>query len=233
MLPVAIVGVFVTFKRIFICRAICLFLRGIVADGSSSTLKAQNSASKSITSSGKSGKNVKSTKSAKDTRYLTTIPFNGSVAEPAKNTFYLCEGWPSNMNGGPFAPWVDQATYLINTANITFVKGLVPVEGKFCIETSKNQRRLYGNGLPKGHNIGSFPIEPTNAAYPITKGIPAQLVVSQAFQKLMSIPTPSISPFPRIQCTMKSHPALAFSLLASQLPQGLRFMLSTHFWMSQ
>lgn len=64
---------------------------------------------------------------------------------------------------------------LIDTANITFVEGSVPVEGEFCVETSSNQRRLVGNGLPKGHNIGSFPIQPTNAAYSYYEGRPCPI----------------------------------------------------------
>jgi hypothetical protein len=119
---------------------------------------------------GANAKKAKTSKTNKDfDRYLTTIPVNGSVADPAKNTFYFCPGPDPIMDGGPFAEWVDEDTYIIDTDKITFIDGSVAVEGDFCVDTSENYRRLYGNGLPN-HNIGSFPINKTSEAYKYYKG---------------------------------------------------------------
>ena len=128
----------------------------------------------------KSGKTTKASskpnesKASKAFRYLTTIPIKGSVADPAKNTFYLCPGPETIMDGGPFAPWVDSDTYRIDTNAITFIDGSVAVEGNFCVETSATQRRLFGNGLPN-HNIGTFPIEVGSDAYSYYGGLPCPL----------------------------------------------------------
>ena len=68
------------------------------------------------------------------------------------------------MDASPCAEWVDEVTNLINASEIAFIEGSVEVEGNFCIDTSRNQRHLYGNGRPN-HKIGTWPITPGSAAY--------------------------------------------------------------------
>jgi hypothetical protein len=88
------------------------------------------------------------------------------------------------MTGYPRAEWVDEVTNIIDTDNITFIEGSVEVEGNFCIDTSKNQRRLYGNGLPN-HKIGAFPITQDNAAFQYYDGLACPL---GCYDSLIEIP---------------------------------------------
>jgi hypothetical protein len=176
---------------------------------------------------GANAKKAKTSKTNKDfDRYLTTIPVNGSVADPAKNTFYFCPGPDPIMDGGPFAEWVDEDTYIIDTDKITFIDGSVAVEGDFCVDTSENYRRLYGNGLPN-HNIGSFPINKTSEAYKYYKGGLCPIGCFKDASEIDVNPYTLDITLPKNPvCTIKSQPALATSRLALRLSLGLHFMLS-------
>ena len=103
------------------------------------------------------------------------------------------------MYGGPRAEWVDEVTNIIDTDNITFIEGSVKVKGNFCIDTSNDQRRLYGNGLPN-HKIGAFgPIAETNAAYPYYEGLDCPL---GCFHSLIEI---EVSPY-KLDITIPKNP---------------------------
>lgn len=85
-----------------------------------------------------------------------------SIAAPARDSVYACQG---GTMGAPLSrPWF-AADGTIDFAKKPFDEGSVAWSGKLQIGVEDVNLFIVGNGLPKNHNTGSFPVAPSSEAY--------------------------------------------------------------------
>lgn len=99
---------------------------------------------------------------------LHTPPTGTSIASPARNTLYACQGGTLTR---PDRPWID-AYGVIDVLKRPFVSGIMHWRSNLRVTTTATKRRFKGNGLPD-HPTGHFPVQKGTPAYKYYAEIPA------------------------------------------------------------
>jgi len=155
---------------------IALFATTLAITSTFAFCNARKSSDQDSSSDGKSNTRRGKKKNSQNSEgFLKSIPMGGSVAEAAKDTFWLCpnsnlEAYMYTMTGGPRASWVKDGN-IVDIKKIPLIDAKVTMENEFCVDTSATQRRMHGNGIPN-HKIGTFPIPKDDPAYPYYAALP-------------------------------------------------------------
>ena len=101
---------------------------------------------------------------------LSRLPLGDSRTSdtPQKGYVMSCMDY-SGRAGAPGAfragPWLDEQAMRWDATRKIAVQGSNPVDGTFSVSIRSGTRSLSGNGLPKSHNVGTFPVQQDDPAY--------------------------------------------------------------------
>jgi len=117
---------------------------------------------KSLTSAEKANENAKPPDHTR-----LTLGDNRMSGNPQKGYIFSCiKNFNKNAGAGSMGPWIDQQAKTWDVTRKATVDGSIAWHSaRWTISADKTTRRLSGNGLPKNHPTGLFPITNTDDAY--------------------------------------------------------------------